>query len=150
MLYTYQCIIKRIIDADSIEVDIDLGFDTWLHNEQLRLSHIDCPEIRTRDLIEKEFGYLAKRRVEELLPIGSKFILYSNEYRNGGFGRILGDIQISETKKLTDILLEERHGVIWNPQGKELMAHQALENRKWLLENGNLPEEFIEKIKLLS
>lgn len=140
-LYKYNCIIERIIDGDTIEINIDLGFDNWIMHERVRLVNIDCPETRTRDLVEKEFGILAHRRVEELIPIGSKHILVSNEYnRRGGFGRVIGDILINDGTALRDTLINERHGVPWLPNDREQMKKLHLENRDYILNTGVLDE----------
>ena len=53
-MYEYKCEIVKIVDGDTIDVNIDLGFGTWIHNERIRLYGIDTPESRTRDLEEKK------------------------------------------------------------------------------------------------
>ena len=92
--YIYNCIIARVIDGDTIVVHIDLGFDTWLKNQYIRLHDIDAPEIRTLDMFEKEKGLAAKGYVEKLLPVGSRRTLYSYEFKRGKYGRIIGDFGI--------------------------------------------------------
>ena len=59
-MYEYECTIRKIVDGDTIDVDINLGFNTWINNERVRLYGIDTPESRTRDLEEKKFGLYAK------------------------------------------------------------------------------------------
>ena len=63
-MYEYRCKIVKIIDGDTVDVDIDLGFGVWLHKERIRLYGIDTPESRTRDLEEKKYGLNAKELVE--------------------------------------------------------------------------------------
>ena len=70
-MYEYRCKIVRIIDGDTGDVDIDLGFGVWLHKERIRLYGIDTPESRTRDLEEKKYGLLAKQQIESFMPRGS-------------------------------------------------------------------------------
>ena len=60
-MYEYRCSIVKVIDGDTVDVDIDLGFGVWMTNERVRLYGIDTPESRTRDLDEKKYGLLAKR-----------------------------------------------------------------------------------------
>jgi len=94
-MYEYSCVIKRIIDGDTVVVDIDLGFDVWLNNQHIRLSGIDAPEIRTRDLPEKERGILAKKFVEFHLPVGETKILRTYEFNEKGkYGRIIGNFLV--------------------------------------------------------
>ena len=64
--YYYKCKLIKVIDGDTIDVDIDLGFGVTLSNQRLRLYGINTPETRTRDLEEKKRGLIAKERVQEL------------------------------------------------------------------------------------
>ena len=59
-MYEYRCKILRVVDGDTVDVDIDLGFGVWMHKERIRLHGIDTPESRTRDKVEKIFGLEAK------------------------------------------------------------------------------------------
>ena len=61
-MYEYRCKILKVIDGDTVDVDIDLGFGVWMHKERVRLHGIDTPESRTRDLVEKKYG-LEKNRL---------------------------------------------------------------------------------------
>ena len=60
-MYEYRCKVVKIVDGDTVDVDIDLGFGVWLHKERIRMFGIDTPESRTRDLEEKKFGLAAKQ-----------------------------------------------------------------------------------------
>ena len=74
-MYEYKAKILRVVDGDTVDVDIDLGFGVWLHRERVRMMGIDTPESRTRDLMEKQFGLLAKEYVKAYLPIGKMSVL---------------------------------------------------------------------------
>ena len=96
-MYEYRVKILKVVDGDTVDVDIDLGFGVWLRDERVRIMGIDTPESRTRDLIEKKFGLASKARLTELL--GSDAILKtqvskSGEDMKGKFGRILGDFDV--------------------------------------------------------
>lgn len=112
-MYTYRAKVNRIIDGDSIVLDLDLGFDTWINNQSVRLVGVDAPESRTRDLVEKQFGNLAKERVKELLEIGSYVIVKTYKDKEGKFGRILGEILTNEEININDLLIEERLAVFY-------------------------------------
>ena len=58
-MYEYRVKIVRVVDGDTVDVDIDLGFGVWLKKQRVRLYGIDTPESRTRDLVEKKFGKMA-------------------------------------------------------------------------------------------
>ena len=66
-MYEYKCNIVKVIDGDTVDVDIDLGFGIWMKDERVRIMGIDTPESRTRDLLEKKFGLAAKAKLSELL-----------------------------------------------------------------------------------
>lgn len=122
-MYEYRCKIKRIVDGDTVDVDIDLGFEVWIMNQRIRLVGmqtyrrlvgIDAPETRTRDLEEKEQGLASKAFVERLLPLGSNAILVSKDYNGdkGKYGRIIGDFKVYDRvweaeRMLTQIMIRE-------------------------------------------
>lgn len=106
--YVYNSTVKRIIDGDTVVVDIDLGFGVMLSDQYIRLMGIDTPEIRTKDLVEKQKGYEAKEFVESKLSAGMKVIVESVEFRDGKdkYGRILGIIWY-DGNNLNEELLKE-------------------------------------------
>ena len=55
-MYEYKAKVLRVVDGDTVDVDIDLGFGVWMHKERVRMMGIDTPESRTRDKVEKAFG----------------------------------------------------------------------------------------------
>ena len=143
-MYEYKCKILRVVDGDTVDIDIDLGFGIWMHKERVRMMGIDTPESRTRDKVEKTFGLASKDRLKELLPIGSTQHLKteidrSGEDKKGKFGRILGDFIVDE-KRCTDILIEEGHAVAYFGGSKDEVDAQHMANRTKLLENGTMPQ----------
>lgn len=114
-LYNYECIISRVVDGDTVDVDIDLGFDAWLKDQRVRLIEIDAPEVRTRDLAEKQLGLESKEFLKSLLPQGKKVILLSKEFNKGKYGRIIGDF-ILDNKLVTEILLENGKATYYDPE----------------------------------
>ena len=94
-MYEYNCKILRVVDGDTVDVDIDLGFGVWMHKERVRIMGIDTPESRTRDIEEKRFGLASKEFVKTKMPIGSMQVLKteidkSGKDKKGKFGRVLG------------------------------------------------------------
>ena len=128
-MHEYHCVITRIIDGDTIDVDIDLGFDCWLHKQRIRLQGIDTPESRTRDLEEKKYGLAAKAFVEKFIPLGSTALLNTKE--KGKYGRYLGDFKVKNQWLCTE-LLKHRHAVHYLGQSKALIKPAHLDNRKLL------------------
>ena len=66
-MYEYRATIVKVVDGDTVDVDIDLGFGIWLKDERVRIMDLDTPESRTRDTVEKKFGLAAKDRLKSLL-----------------------------------------------------------------------------------
>ena len=144
-MYEYKCKILRVVDGDTVDVDIDLGFGVWMHKERVRMMGIDTPESRTRDRVEKAFGLASKDRLKELLPIGSIQVLKteidrSGEDKKGKFGRILGDFLVDDNRRCTDILVEEGHAVAYFGGSKDDVDAQHMANRTRLLENGTMSQ----------
>jgi|TARA_R110002153_G_scaffold121139_3_gene266626 micrococcal nuclease len=139
-MYEYKCKIIKVVDGDTVDVDIDLGFGVWLKKERVRMMGIDTPESRTRDKVEKKFGLAAKAKLKEMLPLGSTSVLKteidrSGEDAKGKFGRILGDFLIDD-KPATEIMIKSGHAVEYFGGAKEDVAKQHEKNRKRLLKEG--------------
>ena len=135
-MYEYNCKIVRVIDGDSILVDIDLGFDTWRCGESIRLFGVDCPECRSRDKEEKAAGLAAKDYVKGLLHDGGTYTLTTKE--KGKFGRYLGVIQLTDKTSVNGALVKERFAVAYYGQSKDDIQAAHLENRRILKERGVL------------
>tara|TARA_R110000765_G_scaffold37676_3_gene83291 strand:+ start:1173 stop:1580 length:408 start_codon:yes stop_codon:yes gene_type:complete len=133
-MYEYNCKIVRVIDGDSIIIDIDLGFSHFIHNESIRLYGIDTPECRTRDAEEKTAGLLAKKFVEEALHVGGTYTLTTKE--KGKFGRYLGTIYLTEETSINAALVKERLAVPYFGQSKVRVKEAHLANRLFLKEKG--------------
>ena len=124
-MYEYPCKIVRVVDGDTVDVDIDLGFDTWKCGERIRLYGIDTPECRTRDAEEKAAGLVAKEFVEDALHVGGTYTLTTKE--KGKFGRYLGTIYLTDKTSINAALVTENLAVPYTGQNKkEIQAqHQA-------------------------
>jgi len=105
-MYEYKCVILRVVDGISVDVDIDLGFDIWMHNERIRLFRTDTPETRTSDEVEKILKNFDKDYVEKIMPVGSEQILKTLKDADGKYARILGDF-IVDDKSLVEKMVQE-------------------------------------------
>jgi|TARA_R100001530_G_scaffold136211_1_gene115817 micrococcal nuclease len=136
-MYEYKCKVTRIIDGDTIDVNIDLGFDVVLYKQRIRLYGIDTPESRTRDKEEKVRGLLSKNYIKQHCPKGSTIKLISHE--KGKFGRILGSLYVGDSEaSINDIMVQEHYAVAYTGQSKDDIADAHLENKKKLIEKGVL------------
>lgn len=146
--FIYNAVVKRVVDGDTVDVDIDLGFYTWLHNRRIRLRGVDTPEKRTRDPIEKQFGILATSVVEGFCPVGAKVLIETDLSDKEKFGRILGDIYVTDpnvvdpaadnTMNLNQYLIDNHYAVPYFGLSKEKIILEHLANYKWLEENGKI------------
>ena len=133
-MYEYQCKIVKVIDGDTVDVDIDLGFGVWLKKQRIRFYGIDTPESRTRDLEEKKYGLVAKAFVETHLPVGSIRTLTTVKDKAGKYGRILGKFKAYDSYtdawvNLNQWMIIKHYGVEYSGQSKELIAEQHIINR---------------------
>lgn len=105
--FVYKAILERVIDGDTIDVTLDLGFDVKLHKQRCRLAGIDTPESRTRNLAEKALGLKAKERLIELCegPIMIKSL------GKGKYGRILAVPYTEDEIDMCKALVDEGHAV---------------------------------------
>ena len=130
-MYQYRCQILRVVDGDTVDIDIDSGFGVWMRKQRVRLYGVDTPESRTRDLEEKKFGMMAKKYVKGYLPIGTDQILRTHKDGKGKFGRILGEFVVEEgMTTLNALLIKNHHAVKYTGQSKEMIAEQHLMNRR--------------------
>jgi len=150
-MFEYEGRVKRIVDGDTIDSYIDLGFNVHV-DKRIRFMGIDTPESRTRDLDEKRYGLGAKYRLTELLKSNdNKFILKSSG--TGKFGRVLGEIFIppvdDDQIELTLIngtryinvnqkMIEEGHAVAYFGGSKQEVKDALLEARL-------ISSEYVEK-----
>ena len=134
-MFEYNAEVLRIVDGDTLDARIDLGFDVHV-NKRIRLMGIDTWESRTRDKAEKVKGLAAKARLKELLKQDkNKFKLIS--HGTGKFGRVLGDIEIS-VGNVCDILVEEGHAYSYFGGNKEEARAKAAEI---LAESKKIPDK---------
>jgi len=138
MPFEYNAKVNRVVDGDTINVDIDLGFNVILSNQNVRLLGIDAPESRASDKVEKAFGLLSKSKVEEFIKnCGEKVILQtflSNSDEK--FGRLLGKVINPKNKDvLNDWLIVNHFAVAYNGENKTKINAAHLSNRKFLIDN---------------
>lgn len=145
----YDVTIIKVVDGDTVDVDIDLGFGICLKDERVRIMGIDTPESRTSDKVEDLFGEAAKARLKELLTDGEAKLITTEdkhgEDMKGKFGRILGDFYVErfegKREKVTDVLIEEGHAVAYFGGSKEEIQAKHMVNRQKLLREGLISQE---------
>lgn len=136
--YQYYATVIRVIDGDSVVVDIDLGFHSWIKDRNIRLKNLDAPEHRTSDKYEEKFGERSWAVLQELLPVGSRILLQTDFSDADKFGRILGTVINEQGVYVNEHMLENNYAVPYEGQSKTLIksAHEA--NWKILVERGEV------------
>ena len=143
-MYEYKCKIVRVVDGDTVDIDIDLGFGIWVRNERVRIHGIDTPESRTRDKVEKKFGLASKAFVKNKLPKGSIQTLVTEQpgdEAKGKLGRILGKFRVYDDVSdswtfLGDIMIREAFAVPYFGGSKTELVELHLSNRNKLISSG--------------
>jgi micrococcal nuclease len=138
-MYEYRAKVNRVVDGDTVDIDIELGFDIVLTGQRVRIMGIDTPESRTSDKVEKIFGLAAKNRLKELL--GKTAILKTQIEKDGDdakgkFGRILADFVAPDGRMVTEIMIEEGHAVPYFGGSKDDIIAQHAINRERLIAEG--------------
>ena len=136
--FLYRCVIQRIVDGDTVDIDIDLGFGIWLRKERVRVAGIDTPEKRTRDKIEKMFGLAATAKAHTLIPEGSECIVRTRRDKAGKYGRTMGDFVMTDGRLYTEVMVETHHAVPYEGQEKADVEAAHLVNREILWEIGEV------------
>ena len=140
-MYHYRVKLLKVVDGDTVDVDVDLGFNVWLRKQRIRLHGIDTPESRTRNKEEKRFGVRAKQHLSHMIAteiehgplVGAdtkKQILLQSLGR-GKFGRILGVLFVDGVN-VNEKMIEDHHAVAYRGQSKDEIMEAHLANRKKL------------------
>ena len=143
-MYEYRATIVKVVDGDTVDVDIDLGFGVWLKDERVRIMGIDTPESRTSDKVEKKFGKAASARLKSLLgktAVLKTRVAKDGEDMKGKFGRILGDFEVYYAAEdryclAGEVLIKEGHAVLYGGQSKDDVQGQHMVNRQRLIAEG--------------
>mgnify|MGYP003321987900 FL=1 len=132
--FTYKAEVTRVVDGDTIDVELDLGFSI-LMRARVRLLGIDTPESRTRDLEEKKFGLAAKDYLKHWIEEQKYVMIESTE--KGKFGRVLGNVWNPEcTVCVNTKMIEDHHAVPYTGQSKDEIQEAHMVNRNHLTSQG--------------
>ena len=122
--HIYSAKVVRVVDGDTVDAMIDLGFDTWV-KKRIRFMGVDTWESRTRDLDEKKLGLAAKAYTKDMLENSDegKFSLIS--HGTGKYGRVLGEIYVKgHEKSLNELLKENGHAYEYHGEKKKVFGNE--------------------------
>tara|TARA_R110002126_G_scaffold169675_1_gene318672 strand:+ start:131 stop:553 length:423 start_codon:yes stop_codon:yes gene_type:complete len=130
-MYEYNCKVKRVVDGDTVDVVIDLGFDIHFAT-RVRLYGMDTPESRTRNKDEKVRGYMSKDFLEEWME-KDDVIIRTRRDKKGKFGRVLGEMFV-RGENINKLMVQECLAVEYYGQSKDDIEKQHMLNREVLIE----------------
>jgi len=138
-MYEYKCKVKRVVDGDTMDVILDLGFDIH-HAVRVRMAGIDTPESRTRDKDEKARGKLSKAFLKESIK-GRKIVLKTQiKDAKGKFGRVIAEVwaefEKGSLRNINELMIKECYAVKYNAENKALVEEAHTANRQRLIEKG--------------
>ncbi len=133
-MYEYRCNITRVVDGDTVDAEIDCGFDI-IYKSRIRLYGIDTPESRTRNLDEKARGKLASQFIKDKIAEAKLVKVKTKLDKKGKFGRVLGSI-IADDLDLNQTMIEKHLAVAYFGQSKNDIEAEHLVNRQKLIDLG--------------
>jgi len=134
-MYEYACKVERVVDGDTIDVVLDLGFDI-LYKSRVRLYGIDTPESRTRNLDEKARGKMASAFLKKAIDNGNKVVIQTKlKDSRGKFGRVLGNVVVDGVN-INQSMIDNYHAAAYFGQSKEAIEAVHDANRTRLIELG--------------
>ena len=143
-MYEYSCKVERVVDGDTIDVVLNLGFDI-LYKSRVRLYGIDTPESHTRNLDEKARGKMAGAFLKDAIEKGEKVIIQTKlKDSRGKFGRVLGNV-IVDGININQTMIENFLAVAYFGQSKAEVEAEHLVNREKLIELSKFNPETIVK-----
>ena len=134
-MYEYNCEVTRVVDGDTVDVILDLGFSI-LHKCRVRLYGIDTPESRTRNKDEKARGKLAAAFLKDAIDRGEQVVIQTKlKDSKGKFGRVLGDIVVDGVN-INKAMVTNYNAASYFGQSKEAIEAVHMSNRTRLIELG--------------
>jgi len=147
MPYEYHAKVTNVVDGDTIVVDIDLGFDVVLSNQNVRLLGVDTPESRTSDKTEKVFGLASKDYAKAFIENCNKHVIIRTHKSDDSekFGRLLAEIIDPNTKEvLNESLVTDGYAVKYLGENKLNVKELHFKNRKRLIDEGKIKMSYKE------
>tara|TARA_R100000353_G_scaffold24297_3_gene20944 strand:+ start:3020 stop:3442 length:423 start_codon:yes stop_codon:yes gene_type:complete len=134
-MYEYSCEVKRVVDGDTVDVILDLGFDVS-YSCRIRLYGIDTPESRTRNKDEKARGKMAGAFLKEAIENGKKVVIQTKlKDSKGKYGRVLGEVVVDDIN-INKLMIQCHLAVAYHGQSKEDVEAEHMKNRDILIDKG--------------
>ena len=135
-MYEYKAKVKRVIDGDSLVLDIDLGFYMFMNETKIRLYGLDTPEMNSDDPLLRLQAVLATRYLYDNLPVGSKVTIKTVLDKREKYGRLLATITTQDGFNINDGLLENKLAVNYKNLTRDEQIAKHYENQQYLIQRG--------------
>jgi micrococcal nuclease len=135
-MYEYKATVKRVIDGDSLVLDIDLGFYMFMNETKIRLYGLDTPEMNSDDPLLRLQAVLATRFLYDNLPVGSKVTIKTVLDKREKYGRLLATITTQDGFNVNDGLLENKLAINYKNLTRDEQIAKHYENQQYLIERG--------------
>ncbi len=141
-MYEYACTVERVVDGDTIDVILDLGFSVS-YKSRVRLYGIDTPESRTRNKDEKARGKLASAFLSKAIELADQVVIRTElKDSRGKFGRVLGTV-VCDGEDVNQGMVDGGFAVKYYGQSKADVESEHLINRQRLIDQGIFDPESI-------
>lgn len=135
-MYEYKATVKRIIDGDSLILDIDLGFYMFMNETKIRLYGLDTPEMASEDPLLRLQAVLATRYLFDNLQIGEKVIIKTVLDKREKYGRLLATIITKDGLNINEGLIQNKLAVSYHNLTREEQIQKHYENQQYLINKG--------------
>lgn len=135
-MYEYKATVKRIIDGDSLILDIDLGFYMFMNETKIRLYGLDTPEMASEDPLLRLQAVLATRYLFDNLQVGEKVIIKTVLDKREKYGRLLATIITKEGLNINEGLIQNKLAVSYHNLTREEQIQKHYENQEYLINKG--------------
>lgn len=135
-MYEYKAIVKRIIDGDSLVLDIDLGFYIFMNETKIRLYGLDTPEMNSEDPLLRLQAVLATRYLFDNLQIGDKITIKTVLDKREKYGRLLATVFTKDGLNINEGLIQNKLAISYHNLTREEQVQKHLENQEYLINKG--------------
>ena len=135
-MYEYKATVKRIIDGDSLVLDIDLGFYMFMNETKIRLYGLDTPELMSEDPLLRLQAVLATRYLFDNLSIGDKVTIKTVLDKREKYGRLLATIITNDGLNINEGLIQNKLAVSYHNLTREEQIQKHYENQEYLINKG--------------
>jgi micrococcal nuclease len=139
-MYEYKATVKRVIDGDSLVLDIDLGFYMFMKETKIRLYGLDTPEMNSEDPLLRLQAVLATRYLYDNLPVGSKVTIKTVLDKREKYGRLLATIITEDGFNVKEGLLNNKLAISYKNLTREEQIQKHYENQEYLIMRGFIIE----------